>query len=125
MLEGMLFPAAALLYLTAISAEHLQGGLKLWSVLVFAVALTLDATATLVVCVLKSASLVPNLHAAMGWIALGIMALHFVWALSALTAGARAKRLFHRHSPKAAMVWTVAFVSGIPGIGQTVGGLFW
>src|SRR3989344_4585827 len=114
MLEGMMFPLAASLYLVAIVGEQFQGRLKHWSVTVFAGGLFVDASATLVVCVLRAESMALTFHACMGWVALAIMGVHYLWARSVWTSE-RATVLFHRWSPWAAGIWSLAFVSGIPG----------
>lgn len=105
---------AALLYTAAIAGGFLQRGLRPWSVATFGMALALDSSATLIVCVLKAASLAPTFHALMGWLALAIMAVHFVWALSSVKQRGRAATYFHYGSPAAWVLWMVAFISGIP-----------
>lgn|SRR3989338_2344152 len=115
MFEAILFPAAAVLYLWAIVGAFVQRGLRTWSVRMFGVALTIDASATALVCIIRTGgSLWPTtFHGQMGYLALLIMVLHFTWALYSRRGG-RAQRYFHRGSPVAAVIWTIAFVSGIP-----------
>lgn len=113
--EGLLFGLAAVLYLCAISAGFIQWGLRRWSVSTFAVALAIDTFATVYVCIIRAkVSIWPEtFHGAMGYLALFIMAVHFVWALFSLRGGL-SKKCFHWGSPFAAAIWIFAFVSGIP-----------
>jgi uncharacterized repeat protein (TIGR03987 family) len=114
MWEAILFPTAALLYTIAIGKERIQKKLKPLTVGVFAVALAIDASATIFVCLLKAKSFIPTFHGTMGWLALLIMATHFYWAYNAMKCGGLAFARFHRWSPVAWLIWVVSFVSGIP-----------
>ncbi len=115
MYEAILFPVAAALYFCAITGAFVQHGLRTWAVWTFAVALAIDASATAIVCIIRTGvSLWPTtIHATMGYLALAIMAVHFVWAMSSRRGG-RGQKYFHRWSPVAALIWAVAFMSGIP-----------
>ncbi len=113
-LEATLFPLAALLYSIAIGKERWQKRLKPLTVAIFATALVVDSGATIFVCVMKAKTLVPTFHGTMGWLALAIMATHFVWAIKALLKKGHAMARFHRYSPYAWVVWLISFVSGIP-----------
>jgi hypothetical protein len=115
MWEGILFSLAAMLYLCAIIAAFVQRGLRKWSVFTFAIALATDIFATVYVCIVHTGTSIwpETFHGIMGYAALLIMAMHFVWALSAVKGG-RGKKYFHRGSPIAAIIWIVAFVSGMP-----------
>ena len=116
MFEAILFPTAAALYAWAIVGEYVQKTLKPWSVRMFFVALSIDATATVLVCIIRpGVSLLPSSsHAWWGYAALLIMAVHAFWALQSLRRGGNYLWWFHRCSPFAGMVWSYAFWSGIP-----------
>jgi hypothetical protein len=115
MFEAILFPSAAMLYLCAIIGAFVQNGLRTWAIVMFGTALAIDTSATAFVCIIRTgASLWPNtIHATMGYLALVIMALHFTWALSSKRGGL-GQKYFHRWSPVAAVIWFIAFISGIP-----------
>ena len=112
--EAIIFPLAASFYTVAIIAEHRKGFLEKWMIIIFSSALFFDVSGTFFVCVLGAKSWIPNFHALMGWLALLIMSIHFIWAFGALRKKGRAMARFHRWSPWAWAIWIVSFISGMP-----------
>ena len=115
MFEGLLFLVAAILYSFAIWDAWIWRGLIVRDILAFGAGLTIDTLATVYVCIFRvQGSIWPNtFHGVMGYLALLIMATHFVWAWRAWRDIAYERR-FRRFSPMAWVLWMVAFVSGIP-----------
>jgi len=109
-----LFIVALVLYTIAIMSHKRIGHLKLWMLLVFGVGLLADISGTIFLCVLHSSEWEWNLHSISGFAALVIMALHFVWALLAVTRKDSFEEKFNKYSVYAWLLWLVAFISGIP-----------
>lgn len=109
-----LFLVALVLYTTAIFSHRMRGTLKPWMMTVFGLGLLADISGTVFLCVLVSESWQWTLHSISGLAALLIMALHFTWAVVAVSRGGASERRFHRWSVAAWLVWLIAFVSGIP-----------
>ncbi len=116
MFEAIMFPAAAVLYTFAIIGEQIQKELRRWSLRMFCGAVAIDASATILVCIIRTgASIWPaTLHGQLGYAALAIMMMHAIWAYRAYVGSAATHARFHRWSPWAGMLWLGAFISGIP-----------
>ncbi|OGE87544.1 MAG: hypothetical protein A3J07_04880 [Candidatus Doudnabacteria bacterium RIFCSPLOWO2_02_FULL_49_13] len=116
MFEAIMFPSAAVLYAWAIIGEHVQKELRRWSLRMFCCAVAIDASATLLVCIVRTGVSVwpATLHGQLGYAALAIMMIHAIWAYRAYARSGDALARFHRWSPWAGMLWLAAFVSGIP-----------
>lgn len=109
-----LFIIALILYSTAIFAHKYRGTLRTWMMAVFGAGLTADVAGTILLCVLPSHGWKWTFHSVSGLLALVIMALHFAWALVAVTRKGKSEERFHRWSLRAWLLWLAAFISGIP-----------
>ena len=109
----LLFFLALFLYTFVIWAHKLRAEFRRWMIWTFGIALAADISGTVFLCMTASAQWKWNVHTITGFLSLLIMALHFVWALMAVTAGGRCERHFRRYSTYAWGLWLIAFVSGI------------
>lgn len=118
----LLFVVALVLYTTVIWTHKLRRCLKPWMVVVFGIALIADTVATVIVCnlvdpsswKLNLAEFSGTFHIVTGLVSLLIMALHFSWALGALTVHGKLEQYFNKYSVYAWLLWLVALFSGIP-----------
>ncbi|MFA5886525.1 MAG: HsmA family protein [Patescibacteria group bacterium] len=105
---------ALLLYSTAIWSERIIGVLKLWMIRIFISAFVCDLLATSLMAYQATTRFELNAHSRSGYIALGIMGLHFIWAIIAIRCKGQAEKYFHRFSLLAWLIWLAAFISGVP-----------
>ncbi len=105
---------ALMLYTIAIWSERKKKRLLGWMLVIFSSGLACDVTGTTIM------SFQPKGHGSLvhtycGFCALGIMALHLLWALTAYWLhNVRARRLFTRCSIYAWYIWLAAFSTGLP-----------
>lgn len=108
-----LFFVALCFYSLAIWAHKSQNKLRAWMLLVFWIGLAADITGTIFLCMAATTQWTLSIHTISGFLSLLIMAIHFMWALLAVTIGGRFEEYFNRYSIPAWCIWMVAFVSGI------------
>jgi uncharacterized repeat protein (TIGR03987 family) len=109
----VLIMAALVLYSISIWSEKLFKGLKLWMVVLFSTGFACDAVGTSIMgCMATSRTFC--LHSFCGYLALLIMLLHLLWAITAFFKKGRAQSLFSRYSLGAWFIWIIAFFSGVP-----------
>lgn len=103
---------ALLAYSTGVWAERLAGGLRPWHLAAFWVGLASDTWGTDQMFQL-AAGWHLSLHALTGAIALGLMAVHAVWAsVVVLRKEPQARAHFHRISLTVWAIWLVPFMTG-------------
>ena len=101
---------AGLLYSLSIWSEHFTGRLKKWMLIAFTAALLCDFSGTSIMG-WQHRGVVISFHSIAGFSALIIMAIHFWLAINAFR---QQNSNFHRWSPKAWLLWMIAFISGTP-----------
>lgn len=109
-----LFVLALALYTLVIWLHKITGRLIVWMVCLFGVGLAADISGTVFLCVVLADKWQWNLHTVSGLLSLGIMAVHFTWAVLANSKEGDWKTYFDRFSVYAWCLWMVSFVSGIP-----------
>lgn len=110
----LLFVVALLLYSFVIWSHQFKKRFSPWMVWLFGIGLAADVSGTVFLCVAAASRWRFTLHTVSGLVSLLIMALHFGWALLAVTFGGRFEAYFKRFSLTAWGLWLTAFVSGIP-----------
>ncbi len=106
--------SALLLYTIAIWSERRRRKLIMWMIVVFCSGLLCDITGTTLMS-LQPKTTGSLLHTYCGFTALGIMAVHLLWALAAYWRhSARAQWWFTRCSIYAWYIWLAAFMTGLP-----------
>lgn len=118
----MLFAFAG--YTTAIMTEKFKGRLNVWITITFGFGLLCDLAGTSVMfkVAIDRSSMSP--HYILGFIALGIMSLHFIWAILAIKQIWQFEKYFSRCSLVAWLLWLLAFISGIPTVFNFIQKLF-
>lgn len=110
----ILFVVALVLYSLVIWTHKFSKKLKLWMVGLFGIGLAADIGGTVFLCVVVSEGWIFNLHTIFGLVSLVIMALHFFWAVRAISRGGNWEIYFDRFSVYAWCFWLAAFITGIP-----------
>lgn len=115
----ILFTIAMVFYSWGIWAEKLVGRLKHWHVVIFACGVSVDALATILTYI-EIGGLVWTPHSIMGFISLGLMTIHFFWAVRVISRGEEhALTSFHKLSLFVWSVWMVSYLSGfVLGMGK-------
>lgn len=119
MVGGICVSIALCFYTFAVWKEFFNktGSIPSSSVYAFAVGFTLDLGGTTYMSILahNHCEHMLTLHGAVGFLALAVMGIHFLWAVGAtLRPGQRVARLFHRYSVYAWLIWLLAFSLGLP-----------
>lgn len=104
---------AYILYSISIFTEKLTKRIKVWMVIVFGIAFICDSVGTTLMG-LSADTLKINLHTICGYIALAIMAIHFVLSIIAIKYRGYAEKMFSKYSIYAWVIWSCAFFTGIP-----------
>jgi uncharacterized repeat protein (TIGR03987 family) len=115
----LLFTIAMVFYTWGIWAEKLAGRLKRWHVYMFACGVSVDVLATISSYIVVG-GLVWTPHSIMGFISLGLMMIHFVWAIRVIERGEEhALTNFHKLSLFVWSIWMVSYLSGfVLGMGK-------
>ena len=123
----MLVPAiviitlALVFYSIGIWGERIQGLLKPWQAVLFALGLTADATGTFLMTQIAAsrrtegiqASGLSSVMAVSGTIALLLMAVHLIWAVVVLIRNRDHEKVtFHRFSVGVWAIWLIPYVAG-------------
>ena len=107
-----LFTVALVLYTTSVWSERFQHELKSWHLLVFGLGVLTDMIATWLTIVFVGA-IVFTPHAIFGFISLGLMSIHFCWALLVYRDDKQAGRArFHRFSLAVWSIWMLSYFTG-------------
>lgn len=108
----ILFTIAMVFYSWGIWAERRARRLKLWHVKMFACGVCVDTLATILTFVVIG-GIVWTPHSVMGFISLGLMAIHFAWALRVMKRGdEHALTNFHKLSLIVWSIWMFSYLSG-------------
>ena len=115
----ILFTIAMVFYTWGIWAEKLARRLKRWHVYMFACGVGVDALATVLTFIVVG-GLVWTPHSIMGFISLGLMTIHFGWAILVIKRGEEhALTNFHKLSLFVWSVWMFSYLSGfVLGMGK-------
>lgn len=118
----VLITAALAFYSIGVWAERIRHLLRWWHAAFFAAGFGCDLSGTLLMTVLASggsdqasglASILTTVMAVTGSLALGLMALHLVWAVIVLVRNRSAElQRFHRFSVVVWSIWLVPFLAG-------------
>ncbi len=120
----MIITLALAFYTLGVWAERIQGTLKWWHVAAFAAGLTCDATGTVLMSRLadqqatagKTAGVFDTIMAWTGALAIGLMAVHLVWALVVLIRNRpNEKASFHKFSIVVWVIWLIPYFTGAIG----------
>lgn len=112
---------ALVFYSIGIWAERIQRTLKWWHAAFFALGLAADITGTLLMTLIANerraagveAGTLDGLMAITGTLAIGLMAVHLVWAVVVLIRNrAEEKAVFHRFSLAVWAIWLVPYALG-------------
>jgi len=107
-----LFTLALILYSTAIWSERRSPDIKRWQILVFFIGVVADAWGVWL-SYLFVGQLVFTPHAILGFTALILMLLHFVWLLVVFISGNQQKIMyFRRFGLVVWSVWLLSYLSG-------------
>ena len=108
--------AALALYSLAIWSERIKHDLRAWMVMIFSIGFACDLIGTSIMTNIAQSNggTKFSVHTCCGFVALGIMLLHLVWAYIAISRHGQAEKMFHRYSIYAWMIWFIAFATGIP-----------
>lgn len=118
----VLITLALISYTTGVWAERWRGTLAWWHIGAFGVGLLCDASGSFLMARMAqsgtvSAEMNPLLTSIMtvtGTLALGLMAVHLVWAIVTMVRGSEvAKARFHRFSVVVWAIWLVPYFSGM------------
>lgn len=109
-----LFVVALILYSFVIWSHQITKKFSPWMVWLFGIGLTADISGTVLICVAAADRWTWTLHTGFGLVSLLIMALHFLWAVLAISREGNWKIYFNRFSVFAWFFWLLSFVSGIP-----------
>jgi len=108
----ILFTIAMIFYTWGIWAEKLARRLKPWHVYMFACGVSTDTLATRLTFVVIG-GVVWTPHSIMGFISLGLMTIHLVWAVRAIKRGEEHALVnFHKLSLFVWSVWMFSYLSG-------------
>lgn len=126
----MLLPAIVLItlalvfYTIGVWAERAQRVLKPWHTVFFGLGIAADASGTFLMSLIAESnraeglesSILTQIMAVSGVIALVLMAVHFAWAVIVLVRGREAElHRFHRFSVVVWAIWLVPYVTGALG----------
>ena len=112
---------ALVFYSIGVWAERLARVLKWWHVIFFGLGLTADALGTALMVRIAAANQAAGLDSnvyqdLMAWtgsLAIGLMALHFAWAIFVLVRNRRSELVsFHRFSVMVWSIWLVPYLAG-------------
>ena len=107
-----LFTIALVFYSISVWAGWFSKRLKLWHIYVFLIGLLTDYLAT-VLTYISIGGLVLTWHAILGFISIGLMTIHVVWAMVAFrNKSERSITNFHRISLIVWSFWLVSYLSG-------------
>ena len=130
----MLLPAiilitlALIFYTIGVWGERAQKVLKPWHTVFFGLGLAADASGTYLMSMIADAnraagvepSILNQVMAISGGVALVLMAVHFVWAVVVLVRGREAeKQRFHRFSVVVWAIWLIPYLTGA--VGSSIG----
>lgn len=106
---------ALIFYSVGVWSERIQGGLRGWHVVAFGLGLLCDFVGTAFMAELVRLTGQDNrLHAALGSIAVFLMAIHAVWAYWTFRKGSeKAKRSFSRFSIIVWFIWLIPYFIGV------------
>ena len=108
----ILFTIAMVFYTWGVWAEKRARRLKLWHVKMFACGVCVDTLATILTIVVIG-GIVWTPHSIMGFISLGLMAVHFAWAVKVIRQGDEvALTNFHKLSLIVWLIWMLSYLSG-------------
>ena len=108
----ILFTIAMVFYTWGVWAEKRARQLKLWHVKMFACGVCVDTLATILTIVVIG-GIVWTPHSIMGFISLGLMAIHFAWAVKVIRQGDEvALTNFHKLSLIVWLIWMLSYLSG-------------
>ncbi len=103
---------ALVFYTTSIWAERIKKKLAIWMILLFGLAFALDYFGTHIMITKAAGNADYSVHGLSGYLALGIMGLHLLWAILSKF-WKRCAHLFHKCSIYAWGLWLLAFMSGM------------
>ena len=112
---------ALVFYTIGVWSERIQGTLKPWHAVAFAVGLACDATGTFLMSQIAETSAGPAsaFDTVMIWtggLAIALMAIHLVWAIVVLVRDREPEKAsFHRFSIVVWAIWLVPYVTGAIG----------
>jgi uncharacterized repeat protein (TIGR03987 family) len=111
---GSLFMMIALAsYTTAVWTERRKKKLMIWMVSIFALGFVCDTIGTSIMFMVSKTKFHLTIHSGFGYVALGIMLLHLIWAILSIQKIGRYEEYFTRFSIIAWGVWLAAFISGV------------
>ena len=115
----ILFTVAMVFYTWGVWAEKRARRLKPWHAYMFACGVCVDTIATVLTFVVLG-GIVFTPHSIMGFISLGLMAIHFVWAIIVLKQNKEAALTsFHKLSLLVWSIWMFSYLSGfVLGMGK-------
>lgn len=107
--------SALVFYTVGVWGERLQKGLRLWHVIFFLLGISADIIGTsLMEHIAKLSGLHDRLHTVTGLIAVILMLIHAVWAVTTYAKGTpEAKRKFSRFSVFVWCVWLIPYLIGV------------
>lgn len=98
------------MYTISIWTHYWIGYFPRWLLISFGLALTIDIYATIAICYQINAGVVLTWHSFFGFLALGVMSVHFLWAVLAYTTYLNEYH-FSRYARMAWFVWLISFLS--------------
>jgi len=107
----LLFTLALILYSTAIWSERLSKQLKSWHIFVFFLGVVADALGVWITYKLIGA-IVLTPHAILGFTALTLMSLHFLWVLFVFKKNQYRTQHFHQFGLLVWSIWVLSYLSG-------------
>lgn len=100
-------------YTIAIWTERSIKRLMTWMVWIFALGFICDSIGTSIMFYISETKFHLTIHSGFGYVALGIMFLHLMWAILSIKKIGRCEEYFTRFSIIAWGAWIAAFISGI------------
>jgi len=105
---------ALILYSTAIFRERMLKQIKPWILTIFSLGFICDLSGTSMMFLSATNKFNFSLHIVAGYLALTIMSIHLIWAITATIKKGKSQERFTKYSIYAWAVWLIAFLSGIP-----------
>jgi uncharacterized repeat protein (TIGR03987 family) len=124
-LPSIVMSLAFLFYTAGVWSERAQRDLRGWHVALFWLGLVCDGSATELMRQLTAIGERAGIvHTVTGFTAIGLMAVHALWATWVLVRGSQAAREgFHRYSVVVWAIWLLPYVGGmVAGIARGAGG---
>lgn len=122
---ALIMSLAFVCYTTGVWAERMARDLRSWHVVAFWLGIAADSTAThmMLRMLIANGGVSDWVHTLTGASALGLMAIHAVWATWTLLRGSEpARRGFHRYSIAVWAIWLVPYFGGmVAGIARDQG----